>query len=534
MFSIVGFYNQTSKYINDYESEELFKIKKDLEDHVNIAYNMISNSYANSRRSAIERLYGIKFSEDGNENIKMFTVNALRITIDNIRAIRFKKEGYIWINDVNPPYKVILHPIKPEMEQQSHVINLKETDQNIYEAFADICNESGSGFLRYNFYKEGLLVKVPKISYIKLFEPLGWVIGSGAYIDNIENAVKQKRKILRDQVFGMILFTFIISAALIVLASVILFRYGHNISNSISIIEKHLVFLSRGETVSKITRKRKDEIGKMYLSLNDVIDGFSSYTEFTKQIRNGKLDAAFKTLSLNDELGNSLLLMRKSLQDAKKEENQRKIDNEKTIWTNTGQAMIEDILRRQREDINMLSHDIINSLVKYINANQGGIFLYNDDDPDDIYLYQSAIFAYNRNRFHKKRIELGDGIIGACALEKKTIYMTNIPNNYIEITSGLGTANPKSLLIVPLKLEDSIYGIIEIASFETLKDYEIHFIEKISESISATFLSIKANNQTQKLLKQFREQADEKEKREKEMQESIEELKMLKEQFNIK
>ena len=90
----------------------------------------------------------------------------------------------------------------------------------------------------------------------------------------------------------------------------------------------------------------------------------------------------------------------------------------------------------------------------------------------------TACYAYDRKKFTDKRIEWGDGLIGTCAQEKGTIHLTNLPDNYVSITSGLGKATPKSLLIVPLIINEQVHGVIELASFNTFEKFEVDFVEK--------------------------------------------------------
>ncbi len=118
-------------------------------------------------------------------------------------------------------------------------------------------------------------------------------------------------------------------------------------------------------------------------------------------------------------------------------------------------------------------------LVNYLKANQGGLFILNDEDKENIYFNLLSAFAYDRRKYMEKHIQFGEGLIGTCAIEKKTIFMTDIPQDYMEITSGLGGANPGSLLIVPLKLEDDVLGALEIASFNVFEEHEIEFVEKL-------------------------------------------------------
>ena len=112
-------------------------------------------------------------------------------------------------------------------------------------------------------------------------------------------------------------------------------------------------------------------------------------------------------------------------------------------------------------------------------SNQGGIFIVNDNDPSHVVLEMKACYAYDRQKFLKKKIEVGEGLVGRCYQEKEKIYLTEIPGDYIKITSGLGDHNPKSLLLIPLAYNDNIFGIMEVASFTEYQDFEVEFIERI-------------------------------------------------------
>ena len=169
-------------------------------------------------------------------------------------------------------------------------------------------------------------------------------------------------------------------------------------------------------------------------------------------------------------------------------------------------------------------------MVRYTNSNQGGIFIVNDMEKEHLFLEMTACYAYDRQKYLHKRIEVGEGLVGRCYQEQEKIFLTDVPNDYIKITSGLGDNNPTSLLLIPLAYNNNIFGIMEIASFNKYQDFEVEFIERIGESIAATISSVKANIQTTVLLEQSQQQAEEMSAQEEEMRQNMEELRATQEQ----
>ncbi len=285
---------------------------------------------------------------------------------------------------------------------------------------------------------------------------------------------------------------------------------------------------------NKLEFKTKDELGDMAISVNILIDGLNSTAEFAKQIGDGNLDKDFKLLSDEDVLGNSLLEMRKSLKHAKQEEENRKIEEEKQKWTTQGLTHLGDVMRQNANNIKELSSSIISNLVNSLDAIQGALYILNDNNKSDIYYELISAVAYGRDKLLNKQFRKGESLIGRCAHERMTIYMTDLPDDYIKITSGMGTANPNCVLLVPLVLNNEVFGVIEMASFGKLERYQIEFVEKVGESIASTISSVKISERTAKLLAQSQQQGEELAAQEEEMRQNLEEMQATQEEASRK
>jgi len=197
-------------------------------------------------------------------------------------------------------------------------------------------------------------------------------------------------------------------------------------------------------------------------------------------------------------------------------------------WATEGIAKIGGILR-DSDDFASMADRLITHIVRYIEANQGGLFVV-EEEGDDKQIKLQSCYAYERKKFLEKTIAIGQGLIGQAYLEQEYIYLTELPQNYVNITSGLGQATPESLIIMPLIVNEEVEGLIEIASFREFESYEIEFLQTLSENIAATLRNARVNAQTRVLLEETQQQAEEMRAQEEEMRQNMEELQATQEQ----
>lgn len=352
----------------------------------------------------------------------------------------------------------------------------------------------------------------------------------GLLKDELEEIIVSKRSEVADSLLKLRGFIYLMLVFLLVAAIAISVLTTLSLSRPINKTKNILLSISKGILPEIKMKEGNDEIGQMAKALHAVVNGLRDVSNFTQEIGKRNFTTEFTPLSDEDVLGQSLLAMRSDLQAAKQEEEVRAEENRQRTWASQGVALFSDILRKNDENLEELSFDIISNMVKYTNSNQGGVFILNDNDRENPYLEMSACYAYDRQKFLNKKIEVGEGLVGRCYQEKERIFLTDIPDDYIKISSGLGEVSPTCLLLIPLTYNDRIYGIMEIASVHEYKPYEVEFMERIGESIAATISSVKANVQTQILLEQSQQQAEEMSAQEEEMRQNMEELRATQEQ----
>lgn len=265
-----------------------------------------------------------------------------------------------------------------------------------------------------------------------------------------------------------------------------------------------------------------NEIGAVARQVNEVVENLRDASDFVKEIGEGNLTKDYKELEPEyqpgkNQLADSLIAMQQKLLVMNDKEQKRK-------WANEGLARFVDILRSSSNNLNQLGDKIISALVQYTGSNQGGLYVLNEDDPQHPYLELISIFAFNIKKHQRQKVKPGEGLLGQTYLEKETVYLKEIPEDFVRITSGLGDANPKTLLIVPLKADDTVYGMVELASFREYQAHEISFVEKLGETIASTLASVKAAQNNRKLLEESRMTTEAMRAQEEEMRQNMEEL----------
>lgn len=306
------------------------------------------------------------------------------------------------------------------------------------------------------------------------------------------------------------------------------FAHVHKILPAFYLID--LIPFAISALIYFLSQENLFHIHNLYHRLETEKEKSHNVHEFINRLINDDMQTDVSELISSDKIGKSLINLRENLSNNKLEQERRKREDDQRNWVSEGLAKFSDILRKDNDNIEDLSYNIISNLVKYMKANQGGFFLISEEGKNHKFFEQTACYAYDRKKFANKKVEWGEGLIGTCVLEKQTIYLAEIPDSYMEITSGLGKANPKSLLIIPLMINNEVHGVIELASFQKFEKHEIEFAEKVAESIASTISAVSINIKTSNLLRSTQEQAQVLASQEEQMRQNMEELQATQEE----
>ncbi|MCS6820286.1 MAG: PAS domain-containing protein [Microscillaceae bacterium] len=328
------------------------------------------------------------------------------------------------------------------------------------------------------------------------------------------------------------LSTFIVIATIFALLIIISLTYSLTRKFQESIAQPAFMLnqLADGELI-RVAKVPDNEFADIVKSANTLSKRLRRTSLFALEIGEGRFDTPFEPVSQQDMLGNALLQMSQKLQKSSEKDFIRK-------WTTEGLSKFVIMLRENKENLKLWAETIIWQMTKYVEAQNGCFYILNEDNPQEPYLELFAGYGLNDKNLKREKIKIhqrfAEGLVGQCFKEARTLIFTDIPNDYVQISSASGKAKPKFLLIVPLKLNEKVEGVVELASIKPMPPYQIEFIERLAENIAANLLTIKANDKTQKLLLETQKQADMLKTQEEEMRQNYEELQASQEETKYK
>jgi ligand-binding sensor domain-containing protein len=239
-----------------------------------------------------------------------------------------------------------------------------------------------------------------------------------------------------------------------------------------------------------------------------------------KQVFEEKFQASSKELQ---EALEQLEVQHEEIVVQKRELKLRQKDQENLLWFNHGLGMFSDIISKNRDDVTQLCNIFIQKLVEYVEVEQGGVFLINDDQEDQPFLELAGSYAFSAERAGQQFLP-GEGYIGTCYTSREFMEIDNLTDQYSEVRSGLGNDYVKHLLLAPLKINDQCIGVVELGSFKKIRGYRVSFVEKLMETFASIINTERANTKLKKLIDHSTFQAKELAESEEQLRLNLEEI----------
>ncbi|MEH2245556.1 response regulator [Nostoc sp.] len=196
--------------------------------------------------------------------------------------------------------------------------------------------------------------------------------------------------------------------------------------------------------------------------------------------------------------------------------------NDEQSWLKSNLAEFTQMLQGQR-NLENASRLILSNLAPLLGASQG-VFYFMDSIDDQPILKLLSSYAYKERKNLANQFRLGEGLVGQSALEKQRILLTEVPSDYIRISSGLGEAPPLNIIVLPIMFETQVSAVIELASFGPFSHLHLRFLEQLSENLGVFLNNIASQLQTQQLLEKSVTLTEELQTQQEELQQSNQRL----------
>jgi HAMP domain-containing protein/CheY-like chemotaxis protein/GAF domain-containing protein len=195
--------------------------------------------------------------------------------------------------------------------------------------------------------------------------------------------------------------------------------------------------------------------------------------------------------------------------------------NTEQDWLKTNLARFTNMLQGQR-DLTTVGRLLLTELTPLVNAHMGVIYQIESEDNPQLRLLSA--YAGDSINVHPQTLQLGEGLIGQCALDKRQRVVSDIPPDAVPISSALLRVMPKNIVVLPVLFENQVKAVIELASITSFTTSQMTFLEQLTDSIGIVLNSIEATMQTEGLLKQSQQLAGELQTQQKELQQTNEQL----------
>jgi hypothetical protein len=457
--------------------EELQSILSDLDRNVN---RQLADGFLKTHDVFIE------FGDFHDQNIE-------HIGLKNIKVL----DSLSRIADVLKYFKT-----DPEQQHNIEIIkNLNQLDELLLNTDEHSLYEKGDS--KITLSKKGIEFKSSWILLTHLLER--------SYIQSIHDhnlKVEQNKKTLY--------LTAIISIIVLIGFTVYLsFVFYFKLLSNLFVIKKSLLKLTKGDSPKIEDSTLTGEIQYIQDDIEIVYDNYRQTDEVLSllysnhEISDLELDN-FKSNVFYD----SVFKLRTQLKSLETEEKNRN-------WHLNGISVLTDVANKFSGEPKILFEQFLISIVHYINAVQGGVFVKENEDIMSL----EASYAFDRIKKKNRVLSKGEGLLGEVWQEEKTHYIENVSSEHFYVKSSLGEATATSVIIVPLIERGECFGVLELSVFQKMNENTRNFIIKASEILASATANVKVNQKTKQLLRDTQFLAEKLKIQEEENIKKIEDLK---------
>lgn len=282
-----------------------------------------------------------------------------------------------------------------------------------------------------------------------------------------------------------------------------------------------------------INFESKTELTGIYLALKKMVSTLNMRVKLAQEIAKGNWDVEVNLLSSEDTFGLALQDMLNQLRERdeillKESQEKSKVmeDIEQQNWLKTQVAKISSLVQGA-DDLQHLTEGVIQQLAKIISAGHGVFYVVQteiDDHHKEATLKLLGSYAYSQRKNVNNTIEMGEGLVGQCALEKQAIILTQVPNDYVQISSGLGEHAPLTVIAIPVIFEHRCLGVIELASFHSFTDVQQDLLNQVGINLGVVINNVLARQRIEVLLNESNKQGSLLQEQQEELKSSNENL----------
>lgn len=363
----------------------------------------------------------------------------------------------------------------------------------------------------------------PLKNYLRI-DMIGLIMRLNKSIDKFivdeKNKEIEARVVLNDKIRRNYYYAVPLFIAIILITFFLGRRSLRKILEGLKLVYQYTQALSQGKIPDSVI-VLPNEFGKTLTYIRQLAQGLDEVKDFAQEVGKRNFEKNIDSFPVDSELGEALHKMKISLKEVAKTEQERN-------WQNQGVVEMGKVIRKHTEDMQVLCDEVLSNLVGYIDAQQGAIFLPSEQGKT---LVLRSAYAYGRKKFVEKEVRNDEGILGEVFQDAERIFMTDIPNDYTQISAGLGEAKPNCVLVIPLEAQEKVLGVLEMASFKILTEVEIRLVERTAEILAASISSVANAEKMKNLLEKSSYAAQQMSAQEEELRQNTEELMATREEL---